>query len=176
MAPDEVEPVDPDGLDGLDGPADENEALDDLLAIVRGHVAGGNPLDILGLASATLSMILHPDPPVTVDRELVRDKVIEDVVLRYVDLGTSDSLTYATAVLAGLLANEVLRKRLRARSTAPRPRSRRGSPASTTPSSSAPPSCATCSTTTSGCSPGCASPTTAASPSGSRSTTTPTVP
>ena len=113
MAPDAVEPVDPDEPDGLGGPADENEALDDLLQIVRRHVAGGSPLDILGLASATLSMILHPDPPVTVDRELVRDTVIEDVVLRYVDVGTSDSLTYATA-LAGLVANDTLRTRLRA--------------------------------------------------------------
>lgn len=105
MAPDDVQPPPDD--------ADENEALDELLAIVRKHVTGGNPLDILGLASATLSIVLHPAPPVDIERELIRDRVIEDLVLRYVDLATTDSLTYATA-LAGLVADDTLRRSLRA--------------------------------------------------------------
>jgi hypothetical protein len=92
---------------------EDNEALDDLLDIVRRHIESGNPLEILGLASATLAMVLFPDPPVDIDRELIRDRVIEDVVLRYVDLGTSDSLIYATA-LAALVPSDATRRTLRA--------------------------------------------------------------
>jgi uncharacterized protein (DUF2267 family) len=100
MAPDDSEPND-------------DEALDELLDIVERHVAGGQPLDILGLASATLAIVLHPEPPVDIARELIRDRVIEDVVLRYIDLATTDSLTYAAA-LAGLIADDTLRRSLRA--------------------------------------------------------------
>ena len=76
---------------------------------MRRHIESGNLLEILALASATLSMVLFPATPVEIDQELVRDRVIEDVVLRYVDLGTSDSLTYATA-LAGLMPSDSCRR------------------------------------------------------------------
>jgi hypothetical protein len=91
----------------------DDETLDELLDIVREALSTGDPLKVLGLASATLSMILFPDPPDDIDRELVRDRVIEEVVLRYVEAGTSDSLTYAAA-LTGLIADDTLRTRLRA--------------------------------------------------------------
>ncbi len=93
-----------------DSPSDESIA--DLLPIVRRALSDGQPLAVLGLASATLAVILHPAPPLDVERELIRNRVIEDLVGRYVDIGTSESLAYAAA-LTGLLADESLRRTLR---------------------------------------------------------------
>ena len=66
---------------------------------------------MIGLGSATLSILFHPEPPVDIDRDLLREQVLEQMVTRYVELGTSDSLTFAT-VLVGMVADDTLRRRL----------------------------------------------------------------
>ena len=108
MAPDDAEPDEDDA-----GDAGDDGSLEDLLELVAGALSTGQPLDVLGLASATLAIVLHPRPPVDLAREVVRERVLEDLVVRYVGLATPEALVYATAV-AGLVADDTLRRRLRA--------------------------------------------------------------
>jgi hypothetical protein len=95
----------------------DDESLESLLDIVEKAIATGQPVDVLGLASATLAIVLFPeDPPeleTSVSPEILRERVVEQVVLRYVEIGNPEALTYATA-LAALVPGEALRRRLTA--------------------------------------------------------------
>src|SRR3954462_111727 len=93
------------------GASDEHPS-DDLLPLIDKALATGRPLDLLGLASATLAIVVHPSQEQTVDDELRRDTVIQEMVQRYTDIGSSGSLAFAMALTA-LVPDETLRRRLR---------------------------------------------------------------
>jgi hypothetical protein len=105
MAPDDADPAD------AASTGDDGDEPDDLLDLVGRYAATGQPIDVMGLASATLSILFHPEPPADLDRDLIREQVLEQMLTQYVDAGTSDSLTFAN-VLAALVAEETLRRRL----------------------------------------------------------------
>ena len=85
---------------------------DDLLPVIAKAVARGRPLDLLGLASATLAIVLHPRKEPTVDDELRQETVVQELVQRYAAVGTSASTAFALALTA-LVPGEALRRRLR---------------------------------------------------------------
>ncbi len=95
----------------MTGASDEHPS-DDLLPLIDKALATGRPLDLLGLASATLAIVVHPQREQTVDDELRRETVIQEMVQRYTAIGSSGALAFAMA-LAALVPDETLRRRLR---------------------------------------------------------------
>ena len=102
MAPDEHEQPD------ADQPSDD---VDSLLDIIERAISTGRPIDVIGLASAAIAIVLFPEQQEDPERFVLREKVLEQVVLRYVEVGSPEALIYANA-LTLLLPNETLRASL----------------------------------------------------------------
>ena len=103
MAPDEHEQPD------ADQPA--NDDVDGLLDIIERAISTGRPIDVIGLASAAIAIVLFPEKEEDPERFVLREKVLEQVVLRYVEVGSTEALIYANA-LTLLLPNDTLRTSL----------------------------------------------------------------
>lgn len=80
--------------------AEDETSLEELMPIVRRGLESDDHLDLMGLASATLAIVMHPagEPADPVDG--AADTVIEHIVLRYVGHGTREALAYAAAMTA----------------------------------------------------------------------------
>ncbi|HEY6531976.1 MAG TPA: hypothetical protein VIY72_06710 [Acidimicrobiales bacterium] len=92
--------------------ADDEATFEELLPIVRRALESGGHLDLMGLASATLAIVVHPAEPAAESDGGDQDRAIEHVVRRAVDHGSPESLAYAAA-MAALVPPGALQTRLR---------------------------------------------------------------
>ena len=90
-----------------------DDTLQGLVEVIGTALSNGGPLDVLGLASATLAVVVHPPAERADTSELSRERVVEELVGQAVAIGTTPALALATA-LTELVAEEALRRRLRA--------------------------------------------------------------
>jgi hypothetical protein len=79
---------------------DDEATLEELIPIVRRSLDSGDHLALMGLASATLAIVRHrADAPAEVSGE-ASDRVLEHIVLRYVEHASPEALAYASAMTA----------------------------------------------------------------------------
>jgi len=82
-------------------PGGDEDSLEELIPVVRRGLEAGDHLALMGLASATLAILLHSPGAPDGDLEGTShptDRVIEHVVLRYVEQGSTEALAYAAAM------------------------------------------------------------------------------
>jgi len=81
--------------------------------MVRRGLEPGAQLALMGLASATVAIVVHCPPAEPAFGGEPADRILEQVVLRYVEHGSPDALAYAAALTA-LVPSGAMRSRLRA--------------------------------------------------------------
>jgi hypothetical protein len=73
--------------------ADDEGTLEELIPIVRRSLDSGDHLALMGLASATLAIVRHPAEPAAPVGDGASDRVLEHLVLRYVELAYASAMT-----------------------------------------------------------------------------------
>jgi hypothetical protein len=79
---------------------DDEGSLEELIPIVRRSLDSGDHLALMGLASATLAIVRHPAEPAAPVGDGASDRVLEHLVLRYVEHASPEALAYASAMTA----------------------------------------------------------------------------
>ena len=85
--------------------------MEGLLGPVRRALADEEPAHLLGFASAALAIMVHPASFEREKYERHRDRVVEELVLGYVDMHTHESIAFAAALTA-LVGDAALRRQL----------------------------------------------------------------
>jgi hypothetical protein len=80
--------------------ADDEGTLEELIPIVRRGLDSGDHLALLGLASATLAIVRHPTEPAAQVGDRASGRVLEHIVLRYVEHSSPEALAFASAMTA----------------------------------------------------------------------------